>query len=79
VIGADNALTELAPTDFLTEDEFQHLLAAHPALLRLAAGSDGDLLLIAREAGVADQADAADRWAVDHLFLNREGVPCSLR
>jgi hypothetical protein len=75
VIGADNALTELAPTDFLTEDEFQHLLAAHPALLRLAAGSDGDLLLIAREAGVADQADAADRWAVDHLFLNREGVP----
>jgi hypothetical protein len=75
MIGADRALTELAPTDFLTEDEFQHLLATYPALLRLAAGSDGDLLLIAREAGIADQSDAADRWAVDHLFLNREGVP----
>jgi hypothetical protein len=33
------------------------------------------LLLIAREAGIADQPDAADRWALDHLFLNREGVP----
>jgi hypothetical protein len=75
MIGADNALTELAPTQFLNEDEFQQPLAAHPALLRLAAGADGDLLLIAREAGVADQADAADRWALDHLFLNREGVP----
>jgi hypothetical protein len=35
------------------------------ALLRLAAGSDRDLRLIAREAGIADHPDAADRWAVD--------------
>jgi hypothetical protein len=75
MIGADNALTELEPSDFLNEDEFQQLLAAYPALLRLAAGADGALLLIAREAGVADQPGAADRWAVDHLFLNKEGVP----
>jgi hypothetical protein len=75
MIGADNTLAELAPTDFLNEDEFQKLLATYPALLRLAAGAEGDLLLIAREAGIADQPDAVDRWAVDHLFLNREGVP----
>ena len=75
MIGADNTLLELAPTEFLREDEFQELLAQYPPLLKMAAGSDGDLLLVAREAGVPDETDAADRWAVDHLFLNREGVP----
>jgi hypothetical protein len=33
MIGADNALTELAPEDFLNEGEFQELLGTHPALL----------------------------------------------
>jgi hypothetical protein len=32
-------------------------------------------LLLAREAGIPDAADASDRWSVDHLFVDSEGVP----
>lgn len=75
MIDAREGFFTLQPTDFANENEFQELLANHPGLLKLAAGSDGDLLLVAREAGIADADDASDRWSLDHLFLNREGVP----
>jgi hypothetical protein len=32
-------------------------------------------LLVKRELGVASAEDAPDRWSVDHLFLDEEGVP----
>jgi hypothetical protein len=76
MLDADQNLTALEPTDFANEAAFQDLLARHPPLLSLAAGSDAaGLLLVAREAGVADDEGAPDRWSIDHLFLNREGVP----
>jgi hypothetical protein len=30
---------------------------------------------VTREAGVPDGDDASDRWSLDHLFLDQDGVP----
>jgi hypothetical protein len=75
IIDKNNDLTALTRTDYDSEDLFQKLLADHPALLGLATGEDGSLLLVAREALVPDALDAAGRWSLDHLFLDRQGVP----
>jgi hypothetical protein len=61
-----------------SEDLLQTLLADYPDLL---AGDQIDdtaprsWLLVSREIGVPDAEAAPDRWAVDHLFLNQDGVP----
>ena len=75
VIGADNQLVELQRTDYESEDLFQQLLGDHPAMLRLAGGPEGKLLLIRREQPVPDALNGSDRWSLDHLFLDRQGVP----
>lgn len=75
VIGPDNQLTELSRTDYDSEDLFQRLLGDHPAMLRQAAGPEGKLLLVRREQPVPDTLNGSDRWSLDHLFLDRQGVP----
>lgn len=75
VVGLDNTLTELNRADYESEDLFQRLLGDHPAMLRLAGGPEGKLLLIRREQPVPDAANGSDRWSLDHLFLDRQGVP----
>lgn len=59
-----------------TEALLQALIAEHPEVL--ADDEDGDgraWVLVKREAGVAATADGADRWSLDHLFLDHEGIP----
>jgi hypothetical protein len=75
LIDSDHKLTELHRTGYDSEDMFQRLLGQHPAMLRLAAGPEGKLLLVRQEQPVPDQADGSDRWSLDHLFLDRQGVP----
>src|SRR5690606_5461544 len=75
VIGPDNQLIELQRAEYDSEDIFQQLLADHPAMLRLAGGPEGRLLLIKREQPVPDAPGGYDRWSLDHLFLDRQGVP----
>ncbi len=59
------------------EDELQTLVAAHPELLSgdddLAAGRRW--LLIRREQGIAAGDGEADRFSLDHLFVDQDGVP----
>jgi hypothetical protein len=58
------------------EAVLQALIAEHPEVL--AGDDDGDArawLLVKREAGVADTGDGPNRWSLDHLFLDHEGVP----
>jgi hypothetical protein len=63
---------------FAKEDFLQELLARYPDLL---AGDQMDVadarrwLLVARELGVPDDEEAADRWSLDHLFLDQDGIP----
>lgn len=51
----------------------QARLADHPELL--VGDAVGRYLLVRREAGVPGEAGGSDRWSVDHLFLDQEGVP----
>jgi hypothetical protein len=75
LVGADNQLMELHRTDYGSEDVFQKILADHPAMLCAAAGTKGKLLLVRREQPVPDHAEGAERWSLDHLFLDGDGVP----
>ncbi len=63
---------------YATEDELQSLLEDYPELL-LGEAPDPDhpvaYLLVRREAGVPDEAGGSDRWFLDHLFLDGQGVP----
>ncbi len=59
------------------EDELQTLVAAHPELL---SGDDDQAagrrwLLIRREQGIAANDGEADRFSLDHLFVDQEGIP----
>ncbi len=61
-----------------SEDLLQRLLAKHPDLLAGDQIDDTDprrWLLVQREVGVPDRDDGDNRWSVDHLFLDQDGVP----
>jgi hypothetical protein len=65
-------------SEYLTEAHLQELIARYPSLL---AGDQFDpneprrWVFVKREAGLADSEDGAARWAVDHLFIDQEGIP----
>lgn len=71
----------LEPLDgerFEKEDDLQALIAEHLELLDGRQMRPEDPLrwiLIAREQRIADSADAAARWAVDHLLADQYAVP----
>ena len=71
-------LVEMNERSYLSEDLLQKLLADYPSLI---SGSQINplkprrWLLISREFGVADDLNAAQRWSLDHLFIDQEGIP----
>lgn len=71
-------LKKMTQLDYDSEDVLQRLLARYPDLL---AGEQIDSdrprrwLLLGREVGLTDREDGADRWSVDHLFVDQEAVP----
>ena len=75
LIDQDNKLTELSQTPYDSEELLQLLLADHPRLLQSTSSSDARLLLICRELGIPEEQAGGDRWALDHLFVDREGIP----
>lgn len=76
VIKEGGDLVEMAMQPYETEDVLQKLLEDYPGVL---AGegqtSDRRFLLIKRELGIPDQAGAANRWRVDHVFVDDEATP----
>ncbi len=77
LIDKDEALVALEERRYDLEADLQHLLARYPDLL---AGDQMDTatprwLLVRRELAIPDQQDGAGRWAIDHLFLDQDGVP----
>jgi len=70
-------LVPICEQPYETEDVFQELLAKYPQLL---LGGDertpySRLLLIAREQGVPIEEGGGDYFALDHLFVDQDGVP----
>jgi hypothetical protein len=78
LIRGENDLVEMTSRPFENEDLFQKLLAQYP---RILGGDQFDReaprkwLLITREAPIPDQEEGADRWSVDHLFVDEDAVP----
>lgn len=78
LLGEGAVLKRMPPSTFASEDEFQALLARFPDLLTDAdfgEGSPRRWTLVRREAGVPDRDGGGARWALDHLFLDQDGVP----
>jgi hypothetical protein len=61
-------------TPYDAEDVLQELIERHPEML---AGGESrqSLILIRREAGVNDAEEASARWSLDHLYVDRQGIP----
>src|SRR5688572_3259628 len=72
------APVELAARPYDSEKVLQELLAKYPSVL---AGGEFDpdeprrWVLVSRELGVPFEPDGSNRWALDHLFLDQDGIP----
>jgi hypothetical protein len=78
VLKDSNTLVAMKPASFASENVFQSLLAQFPALLGgVQDGTDipRRWLLLGREKAIQSQEDGSDRWAIDHLFLDQDGIP----
>ena len=78
IVKDDGTLVPMRPSPFESEAVLQQLLASHPSLLVGEAVNPTNprrWLLIARELGVPDEEGGADRWSLDHLFVDQDGVP----
>jgi hypothetical protein len=73
----DGELIEMVEQPYLAEADLQSHLATHPELLSAEAAEDERRrwLLIQREMGVADRENGADRWSLDHLFVDQDAIP----
>jgi hypothetical protein len=78
VLDNDGVLQELNEASYISEDMLQQLLANYPNLI---SGSQINTLrprrwlLVSREFGVPDEQSAANRWSLDHLFIDQDGIP----
>lgn len=76
VIDDASSLVPMAIHEYEAEAVLQDLLTNHPALL--AGESDSSarrFALIKQEAGVPSQEGGANRWSLDHLFVDNEAIP----
>lgn len=74
----DGSLTELNLAPFDAEDVFQELLSKHPSLIagdQINSNQPRRWLLVCREMGIPGEENGSDRWSVDHLFLDQDGIP----
>jgi hypothetical protein len=78
LIQSGGKLVEMKEQPYDTEDVLQELLAKYPNLLagdQMDGAAPRRWLLIAREMGVPAEEEGADRWSLDHLFLDQDAIP----
>jgi hypothetical protein len=78
LIGNDGKLRELKESEYLSENQLQELLANHPNLLsgkQIEPENPRKWILISREFGIPGDKDSGNRWSLDHLFLDQDGIP----
>jgi hypothetical protein len=71
-------LSAMKETPYKAEDVLQEYLTRYPDLLpgdQINPDNPCRWLLICREMGVPGEEDAADRWSLDHLFVDQDGIP----
>jgi hypothetical protein len=78
LIKDDDVLVEMVEQQYDSEELLQGLLDKYPLLLagdQINTSEPRQWLPITREKGIPDSKDGSDRWAVDHLFLDQDGIP----
>jgi len=71
-------LLEMQESQYDSEDRLQELLATHPNLLagdQMNREEPRRWVLVSREVGLPSEEGGIDRWSVDHLFLDQDGIP----
>lgn len=74
----NNDMIRLEPISFESEGEFQALLERFPELIpgnQIDRDEPRRWLLIGREVGIPDSDEAFNRWSLDHLFIDQDGIP----
>lgn len=77
-IDGNGNLTALFEQEFAAETDFQDLIASHVDLLagdQMNPDSPRRFFLIKQEFGVPDSENGNGRWALDHLFIDQDGIP----
>jgi len=78
LLNGTGQLVEMNEAAYLTEDMLQKLLADYPSLIsgsQINPDRPRRWLLISREFGVPDDKDNGQRWSLDHLFIDQDGIP----
>ena len=78
LIQNDKTLQPMTEQPYETEDVLQQLLERYPELLaddQIDSAAPRRLVLISREMGVPGEEEGYDRWSLDHLFIDQDGVP----
>jgi hypothetical protein len=71
-------LIALEETGYVNESALQELLVEYPDLLpgdQIDPENPRRWLLVARELGVPGDVTETERWSLDHLFLDQDGIP----
>ncbi|MCC7162449.1 MAG: hypothetical protein IT331_08140 [Anaerolineae bacterium] len=77
LIQSNDELVEFTEQGFESEDLLQDYLAKYPNLLagdQINSDAPRRWLLISRELSLSSE-NAAERWSVDHLFLDQDAIP----
>ena len=75
---AEGTLVPMDEAEYPTEDILQQLLVTYPDLLpgeQITPEAPRRWLLVAREMAVPDPDGLGDRWSLDHLYLDQDGIP----
>lgn len=78
VLSEDSKLTQVNQSEFDYESKFQELIANHPELLPgelINPSKPRRWILVKREMGIPDEEEGGNRWSLDHLFLDQDGIP----
>ena len=76
--GEGNKLIRASNTPYALEEDSQALVAEHPELLLAGNASEESGLrwmLVTPEAGIPAVESGADRWWIDHMFVDQKGTP----
>jgi hypothetical protein len=77
LIDNHNRISEMKNQPYASEERLQNFLAEFPGVLAGELGGSAPLkwLLIKREAAIPGEDGGAERWSVDHLFVDNNGIP----
>jgi hypothetical protein len=71
-------VSKMIEVPYEAEEVLQRLLVVEPELLpgdQINPEKPREWLLVKREMGIPGEIDEADRWSLDHLFLDQDGIP----